>query len=388
MKCSEIRITTHSHWLVIKLICFFFSMGTVTDAIAIDLNLSGYSGVDSNPLELSSLHDPDTDVFALTEVRFAHKFDNQLFFKATGKQADFLDEERANWSKSKFDLGYKSDFEIRENNLRYEVSIDNSRIDKNYVSKTTGLDATFNGESIVDRYDFEMANLNASISYKSEEKTKYELSYQHRQKDYQNFSITGLSNIDYDHDRLKFSVRYQMSEQGRLKVGVGTTIRDFKDRRIDDINGDDIPDTNLEYDYLDYSLGYEYQQNEKFQIRSELRFIDRMDNGVGYADSNYDSLVLSARYALDREKSISASMRYSEYSFPNQLTANAALQEEDVFARNGYVFEFGYQQVLYSQDERNLTAFLTFKISDFESPNSLFQFNRNILSGGIRYNLF
>jgi len=380
--------TTKAPLLASRISCCLLGALASGGAIAVDFSVSGHGGLDTNPHRLSSPLDPDLELFSAVDLMLSNRFENDLWFDASSNHAVYPNDDRGDWSKTEFDLGYESKFELKKKKFNYELSADWTDKDKNFVSRTTGEDATSGGESIVDRYDYDMTNLNAEISFKSEKKTRYRLRYQQRDKDYEDFSIPGLSDFDYSHDRYTFDVQFWLRDQHRVSAEIGATNREYDDRRVENLNGDEIPGTDLEYDSSDYALGYVYRPNKNFQLFLELSFSDRSDNGSGYRDQTYDRFYLSVRRQLNENESIKISLNYSEQIYDNRsFSVSEEDEEEDGFNSDGYQLKFDYRKNLLLNGEENLTFIFVLDVSDFDSSDSRYRYNREIVSVGIMYEI-
>ena len=372
---------------VVKPYCLAFAFAASAQVNAFELDFTGFGGIDTNPLALSDQHNPDSDLFLYGDINFSADYDKRFFIDAYTQQTVFIDDDRADWSRSKLDLGYKSKFKIGERRIRYEFSTDVTDRDKTYVSKTTGEEATFGGESIEDRYDYVSQNYNAMISYRNQQRIKFKLEYQFRDKDYDDFTDLGLSDFDYEHDRLRLSIDIPVAESGRFVGRVGTTDREFKDKRADDLNGDDIPDSDLEYDYDSYELDYYYRPSKTFRFSALLDYVTRSDNAVGYADTTYQSLALSGKYSLSDNETLEVSIRFSNYEYDNRNVTDELSLEEDEFDQEIQRIILEYEKVLSSADDRELTSYLSLEIFDVESTDARYEYDRNIIAAGVRYGI-
>ena len=362
--------------------------GTIAgSASAADLSVEAQGGLDSNPHRLSSPLDPDIELFGLLDLRFSNDFDNGVFVGAHSKHAFYPDDDRADWSRTELDLGFGDDFELQHKEFEYELSADWIDRDKNYVSRTTGEDATFGGESITDRYDYEQLNLNAEISYRTANKHRLRARYQRRDKDYADYSIPGLDNFDYTHDRYRFDVEFRLADSHSLSLEYSETTREYEDRRASNLDGDEIPGSDLEYDYSEYALGYEYSPNKDFWIFAELSFSDRSDNGVGYNDSTYDRLYLSLKHQINDLDEFRLSLTYSEFEYDNRSFTDSAQLEEDAFDNDGYIVKMDYKRRLRRGGDEKLTLVYELQFDDYDSSDARYRYDRVIVSLGLRYDL-
>ena len=370
-----------------RIICGILLGLTINHTGAAELSVAGHGGIDTNPHRLSSDLDPDLEPFTLLDLKFSNRFENNVEIKARSKHAFYPGDDRGDWSRSELDLGYRGKFELKEKKFRYRFSADWIDRDKNYVSRTTGEDATFGGESIVDRYDYEQLNFNAEISYRTEQKTRFRLRYQGRDKDYEDFDIPGLNDFDYKHDRYRFEVEFRPADEHRFSAEISSTDRKYEDRRIEDLDGNEIPNTDLEYDYSEYSLDYLYWPDRDFQFRVELSLSERSDNGVGYNDSSYDSLYVSWRKRLDNGDEVRASIIYSEFEYDNRSFSDTAQLEEDAFDNDGYLLKLDYKTKLRQAGGDDLTLIYEAQIDNYDSSDSRYVYDRLILAVGLRYDI-
>ena len=373
--------------LTLLITCSLLGGIPVNGVLAADLSVEGQGGLDTNPHRLSSGLDPDAELFGQVDIRFSNRFDNGVSIKGRSKHAFYPDDDRADWSRTEFDLGYRDNFEIDDNKFAYRLSADWVDRNKNYVSRTTGEDATFGGESIVDRYNYEQRNLNAEISYQTEARHRLRARYQRRDKDYEDYSIPGLSNFDYDSDRFRFDIRFRLADEHSLSLEYGDTTREYDDRRIEDLNGNEISGTDLEYDYSQYSLGYLYRPNKDFYFNLEFSFSDRSDNGVGYNDSTYDSVYLSWRRKINETDEIRGSITYSDFAYDNRSFSDTAQLEEDAFDNDGYLLKLDYKRRLQQNGDENLTLVYELQLDDYDSSDARYRYDRIIISMGLRYDL-
>ena len=380
-------LSTKAGFLAYQLSCCLLILIASGSAFALDLSIAADGGFDSNPHRLASQFDPDIELFSIASIKLSNRFENGVFIKGRSKHAFYPDDDRGDWSKTKLELGYRSRFELGDNEFDYKLSTDWTDRDKNYVSRTTGEDATFAGESIVDRYDYVSNNLNAEISFRSKQKTRYRLSYQRRDKDYENFSIPGLNDFDYSHDKYQFDVEFRLAKEHRLIAEIGQTDRDYDDRQIDDINGDEIVNTDLEYEYSEYLLGYVYRPDRDLKIRFDVSNSERSDNGVGYNDSTYDRVSISVRNQLNKHEMLNFSLAYSDYAYDNRNFDDPALDEEDTFDNQGYRLKLDYRKKLQLSGEENLSIIYRLAADDYDSSDTRYEYSRILFSIGLKYNI-
>lgn len=354
-----------------------------TPTWALDLSLSAEGGLETNPNQLASRHNPDPDLFTHARLRLDHDFESGAFVGLRTEAILFLDEEDADQDRDRFSGGYRSTFAINARELDYELALVRTTRDKTYVSRSTGEIAVDGGQPIPDRYDYEQTNFNASIAWRTANKTHLRVRFQHRQKDYDD--TPGLSNLDYEHNRIRFDAEFRLSDRSRLRAGFGLTERVFDDRRIDDENGNDIPGTDLEYDYTNYWVETYFRPDQARRISLRLSTQDRADSGVGYKDTQYDTISVGYRYKLEDGSRWLASWHYSDLVYDNRAAADPL--DEEGFDSTGHRLRLRHERPVFGE-EKKVTRLLSIEYEDFDSSDPDYRYDDLILSAGLRIELF
>ena len=277
---------------------------------------------------------------------------------------------------------------IFKRKFKYKISANHRTKDKTYVSKTTGLVATFGGQSIADRYDSKQINYLAELSYKPYKYLKLETSYRVRDKSYQAFEIARLSNLDYSHQELVLGMEYKASEVGKFYLNVGVRQREYVDKRTKDLDGVDIIDSNLLYDYHEVNIGYIYRPSKDTRWKYSYQYEDRTDNGSGYFDANSGYLSIAGKYRLGDYHFLKSRVKYSRFSFINQLDPGEDPLDEDAKEKQGASLMVGYEWVVATLFDSNFALYLELEYSNFDNTNLVFDYDRSMASLGIRWSAF
>lgn len=350
---------------------------------ALDLSFAVEGGLETNPNQLASRHDPDPDLFTRARLRLDHDFENGVFLGLRKETILFLDENDANQDRDRMSGGYRSTFATEAREFDYELALVRTTRDKTYISRSSGEIAVDNGLQIPDRYDYEQTNFNASIAWRTVNKTRLRVRFQQRQKNYD--GIPGLSNLDYEHHRIRFDAEFRLFERNRLRAGFGLTERVFDDRRIDDENGNDIAGSDLEYDYTDYWIETYFRPDQARRISLRLSTQDRADNGVGFKDTGYDAISVDYRNRLDDGSRWLVSWYYSDLVYENRAAANPL--DEEGFDSTGHRLRLRHERPVFAE-ERKVTRLLTVEYEDFDSSDPDYRYRDLILSAGLRIDLF
>ncbi|TQV84398.1 hypothetical protein [Aliikangiella coralliicola] len=357
-------------------------------ASSADLYLTGLYGLDDNPHNLSDARAPKQEEFAFADFKLSANYDRMFYAKAYAKKAHYFNDERADWFKGELDLAFKSKFKIKKYRFRYKLSADHMVNDETYVSKVTGLVATFGGQSIADRYDAETTNYNGELSYKTKQNTTFKLKLQQRQKAYEEFTIAGLSNLDYDHNRIGFDIDYRPSDSGRFFLDTEVTQRDFVDRRAKDLQGDDIADSQLEYNYYGVKMGYVYRPDSSVRWRYSFKYNNRRDNSSGYWNANASSISISTKYVLADYHILKGRLKYSKFTYENQLDQDTTGLDEEIKERHGVTLSFDYEWILATLYDTKLGLYFGIESGAFVSSNPDYEYEGTSVSAGIRWRIF
>jgi hypothetical protein len=314
---------------------------------------------------------------------------NTVYISAKASKSKYFDDPRADKFKGSANLSVRSNFKIWKKKFKYKIGTSYSTNDKTYVSKTTGLVATFRGVSIADRYDSEQTNYIAELSYRPYRTFKWRINYSTRDKTYAKIDAGDLSKLDYQRKKLFFGMEYKPSDLGRFFLDGAYRQREYIDRRADDLQGIDIPGTDLIYDYQTVDIGYIYRPDKKTRWKYTYNYENRTDNGTGYWDASSGYLAVSARYQLGDYHFIRGRLKYSKFSYENQLDpGNDSLLDEDAKEKQGGTAMIGYEWILATLFKSNLAFYIEVEQTVFANTNPLYTYDRSKASAGIRWSAF
>ncbi len=364
-------------------------------AIASDdkgINTTLMYGVDTNPHQLSSALTPTEQNFAAGEFKLRTNFFKTIYISTKANKSVYFDDARADEFNGSASIALKSDFKIFKRKFKYKIAANYRSKDQTYVSKNTGLVATFGGQSIADRYDSEQTNYLAELSYKPYRYLKFDLAYKQRDKSYEEFEIAGLSNLDYAHQEYFLGMEYKASEVGKFYLNAAFRQREYLDKRTKDLDGLDIGvdilDSNLIYDYHTVNIGYIYRPSKDIRWKYAYNYQDRSDNGSGYFDANSGYLSIAGKYRLGDYHFFKSRIKYSRFSFINQLDQTEDPLEEDAKEKDGISLMIGYEWIVATLFDSNFAVYIELEHSNFDNTNLVFAYERSMASAGIRWSGF
>jgi len=352
------------------------------------LNATVAYGYDTNPHRLSDALNPIEQQFAIADVRFSERFFKLISLRANASKSLYFDDRRADEFSGYASISLRSSFKLWKEKFRYKFSANYRTKDKTYVSKTTGLVATFGGQSIADRYDSTQQNYLAAFSYEPNSYLDFELSYQYRTKEYQAFDIVGLSNLDYSHARYVLGIEYRPSKVGKFFLDGTIKNRDYTDRRGKDLNNVDVIDTNLSFSYWLLDMGYVYRPSKEVIWKYTYNYEERRDNVSGYFNSTSGFISISARHQVGDYQFFTGRIKYSKNSLINQTQQSANPLDDENKDKQGGSVNIGYELVLATLFDTNFAFYIDVEYRHFISSDPLFTYDSGIASAGIRWSAF
>lgn len=365
-----------------------FSSLTVTASNKEAINATIAYGYDTNPHQLSKSLNPIEQQFAIADLDFSERFFRLISVRARANKTLYFDDRRADEFNGYASLGLSSRFKIAKQKFKYKLSADYRSKDKTYVSKTTGLVATFAGQSIADRYDSTQLNYLGGLSYQPTSYLDFEISYQTRTKEYQTFEIDGLSNLDYTRQRYVLGMKYRPSKVGRFFLDGTIKKRDYKDRRGRELDRTFVPDTNLKYDYWSLDIGYIYRPSKKVFWKYTYNYEERRDNVSGYYNATSGFIAISARHQVGDYQFFTGRLKYLKFSLINQIVQNSDPLDDDNKDRQGGSAMIGYELVLATLFDTNLAFYVELEYRNFKNTRTTFSYERGVASAGVRWSAF
>jgi len=371
------------------MLCVFLAHSLVAFASSDkSVNLTATYGVDDNPFNLSEPLKGVEQNFLFSEVRARANYNKLFYFSARADKTVYEDDPRADEFNGYAAIRLSSRFKISKQKFRYKIG-GNYRIkDKTFVSKVTGLVGTYRNQSIADRYDSVQTNLNAEISYIVTKNLRFDLSYENRNKDYEDVLVEGASNFDYLHDRYLLEMEYKPSKVGRFFINGSFKQREYVDKRGKDLFGDDILGTDLVYDYSTLNLGYVYRPSNRVRWRYTYNYEERRDNNSGYYNATGGHLAISARHQFGDYQFLTAKAKYSKFSLINQIEQSEEELEEQANDRKGLRLTLGYEWVFAALFDTNIALYTELEYHNFESFDPTYTYESRKLSLGVRWSAF
>jgi len=373
---------------VISLTSFATISLNVLSETKTDLTVDALLGNDSNTHKLMDAFNPVSDTFLFTEVKFKGRTDKKFYFSARYKGAKYSNDSNSDWSKVKVDMAYKS--KITQKNKKktgYQLALSFNKNDTNYVSKFTGQLAEFGGQSLGDRYDANIINLNGEYSYKTNATTMLDFRYQHRNKKYESYNIVGISNLDYSHNQLGVDATFTMSKTADFSIKGDFTKRVYVDRRAKDLTGIDIVGTDLEYNLFTLRGVYNYQPSKDNKWKYTAKLGQRTDSQAGYWDSKSNSFSIATQQIFGDDHELSVKLKYAVFEYDNRVDTVGIDLEELAKANKGFALDIEHRWVFYRQGQSEVATYTILELDSFTSSTPEYEYQRNQISFGVRWDM-
>jgi hypothetical protein len=299
----------------------------------------------------------------------------------------FMDDDRANQLDVDARLRFKNKFRAFGERFYYRFGYEQTQHDETYVSRRTGLVATFSGNSIADRYDHQQRDFYAQLRYKTRQNTQFALRISKRNKAYEDFAIAGLSNLSYDQLKSNLEIKYQASQQGRFVWDIWLADRPFEDKRAKDLDGNEIANTDLAYALYGTRVSYIYRPSDRVRWQYSFLFENRRDNEKGYWDAERAYLSVYGKYILADFHTLRLRFKLQKFSYDARIEPVDIDFDEANREHKGAGLKLTYQWDLYQFFSTQLAFYSQLEARQFDSTDADYVYDQNIAEIGIRLSL-
>ena len=370
---------------VIAGLCSSYTLATDNNSI----NATATYGADTNPHKLSELLKPDEEVYFIKgEINLKHKFFDKLHIEANAFKTQYEDDPRADEFNASANIDFQDLFKIGESQFSYQLSADYFTKDKTYVDRRTGFVGLFEGASIADRYDFNQLDYFAELMYLPTSYFEYGVSYKKSDRTYEVVEIPGLSNLDNANQTFTLGFEYKASDLGRIFMNGSFTQREYIDRRAKDLEGVNIVDSDLVFNYSTLNMGYIYRPNEETNWRYTYHYEERRDTTSGYYNATNGYLSISAVHKISQYQHLRAEVKYSKFTLVNLIDVEQEILEEDSYEEQGISVMLGYEWIIATLFTTNIALYVELEHANFDNLDPLYKFERSRAGAGIRWSAF
>lgn len=349
--------------------------------------LDGRYGIDSNPHALADELDPETEDFLYGDFHFSANYAERVYLQSSANKSWYLDDDRADKFDADLQLSYEDYFNLG-GRWDYQIMLAQSLVDETFVNKANGLVTEFNGESIADRFDYSQSSYALSLGYNLGHYAKFNIDFAAISKDYENFSIAGLSNLDYDENKVAFGVDFFTSEDSYYFGKLEFAFRDYLDRRAKDLLGQDIADSDLRFNFIDVKVGYILEIDKDTLWRASFGYGRREDNGDGYWSSYHTFLKFDTEQVFYTYYIFSAALIVEKYAYDPPFDIALSFQDEPFWEKEGASLSVEYEWVFATFFKTRIGIYAELKAQSYVSDTPQAIFDRYQAASGIRWTIF
>ncbi len=350
-------------------------------AQAADLKLQAAVGHDSNPFKLANSFDPGSAAFMASKIRLSHDIGDLRLYASVNHRGYENSTDEADTTRWNANGRYKVAHSLWGSKARTSLSLNYGGLDKTYVSRSSGQVGTFGGQRIGDRYNYRQWGAQAKTLVKLSKPLATGLRLKLRGRDYEDYQIAGLSDLDYRQLMLGNNWTLRPDKVNTFRGDLSLTQREFDDKPQKASNGVMLAGTNLEYRYYRVELAYQRDFDAKFEAELAYVFEVREDNGPGYYDTDDHRLSLELGYTPGNNVEVSLKLGYQDRKYVN--TSNIDESNDGEPSKKGYFGAFEASKRVPTWAGEPL-FFAALRYEDYDSSDVDYIYDSAQVSAGVR----
>jgi hypothetical protein len=356
---------------------------------AAEIELESGLGTDSNPFRLSDSLVPQSESYWRNELKLSLGEVAPWFMKVKFEDQQYSGDDRADNTKVSGEVGVTTQFGQAKHEL--ELSLNAGSQDRTYVSRVTGQEFSFGGTPFGDRYDQTYQGAEAGFEFNLGKRQKILAEIEYQKRDYEDPTIDGLSNLDYDSTKLELSWQNYIGNEFRYRISAHTGERNYDERLARDIDGNEIPGVIESYKLTGVDLQTRYRMGKKTYAYITIGLDQRTDNGGGYYDTDTKSLGFRLSHKTQSDSQLRLSLKYRDLSYDRGDIATDIETDAETPSSSGWTAIASYEKPLVrfnqsedSDEASELSWYIQAKIYDFDADRDIYRFNREILETGLK----
>lgn len=351
---------------------------------ATELDLQGVVGYDSNVFNLNDSIGERDGLFTDLEAGFSAERDwlgGTAGFDL-GLAARLFESSMSDGDETKYFVRLRGDSGGKRKDRAFEWALRYRVQDSTYVSRSTGVVATDGlGNEIGDRFDSSIGDLRGAWNLPGGAFIEGVI----ETKDYRNdYAALGLDRLDYN--QYEVIPGYEAgSRTDTFRIRLPLTLRQYRDRRTSDVNGNSVAGTDLEYRYYGVDARYEHEFTRASALELSGGYEVRNDNGVGYGDRQRWNVAAEWNHRPDTQSRLSAGLEWSSRVLDRPVSG--APVNDETPEKKGYTLNVKYARLFPGVEIRNLALLTEGRWESFDNSNNvLFSYDRLEVFAGIRKN--
>lgn len=351
---------------------------------SVTVNVNG--GYDSNVFRLSDSVGPQASLF--TEAGIAAGLDYALSsawsvgVKADGT-AQVHESEFSDADSSSHALDLHGEYNpAGRRSMQFSWALEHSMRDSTYVSRVTGQVADIGITPIGDRYDSKKTAAEIKLKMPLSDALRIVVSASAENKDYrEDYAAQGLDRLDYRAHEIVPGIEWDRDAHS-ISLAVPLGIRAYEDRRVSDLNGVAISNSDLEYNYVGVEASWDLAFSRIHSLRTRASWSGRTDNGAGYSDKTEQEIRagwLGRWRKTDTRASVDLAWSVDEYA---RLSDAVQQINESAPARRGWSLITTFSAPLAS---KTLHWFVEARVDSYTNDsNDIYSYDRHQIAAGIK----
>ena len=343
-------------------------------------------GYDDNPFKLSDVNNDDEGAFLDAEFRVEQPLGGNFALDARVRHiaADSGSEDASRTTYSAI-LEYEADTDLfgKPAELLFHGRV--AGFDKTFVSRNTGNVGVFAGTQVPDRFDYTSVELRGRLDLDVSDTSTLRFQLDVRDRNYEDYTSIGLSNLDYQQVFGNFVWRYQPTDTHDIRFGAALGQRAYDNRPGRALDGSVVAGSNLDFTFFNADASWKYDLNDQNDIRFSYTYNTREDSVGGYFDTTRHTAKLRYRYRPDRDNRFAAELGFTDFTYDNIPASAIINNEENLGPNDGVSGSLSYDRRLFESDNRDLWLETKIAYEDFDSDNVNFVYNRSVLQIGLKY---
>ncbi len=364
---------------------------SLQSALAQGLELNGHAalGSDSNPYKLQDGLDKSSGAYVAAGLAASQRLNDQLTVEVGLKNRTYENNfDDADETRASVELAYRDKFKLFGKRSRYRLKAEYDYKDDSFVSRATGRIATaVGGESLADRFDSVKWGVSGKISTRLNRSVSSGLELAYRHKDYEDFNVIGLSDLDYAEFSLVNDWAYRWNRKNKSFVDIGVGQRNYDNREERDSAGVVVAGTDLEYDYVEFAIGHKMKLKRNTKLGFKVSYDRRDDSGSGFYDKDAIKFDVKLDHRLRNGARLDLELSYLEKEYSATIDPVLSETEEEgepLNDKHGYTVEMGVEQDLTITAGVQSILFARATYADISSDSPIFTYDRTQVEIGIK----
>lgn len=268
----------------------------------------------------------------------------------------------------------------KQHKLKTEGGIYFQSKDDTYISRSSGEVATKSGQEIPDRFSHDSTGFILEFDYYVMKSWRLSLDFDYMERDYnKDYEALGLSKLDYEQYTLVPSIRYRPNEHWQFSLALPFSKREYDDRRGEDLNGDDIPGSDLEYETDGYRVKIDFEPSNLWSLSLSYKSIQREDNYSGRKDYDKETISGSVVITPNEKNRLEVSYRSIDRDSDNVFSS---FNDQELRSASGDKFSISYERVLRIANIEDLVLVLDYENASNDHTSPLLENDQKLFSVG------